>query len=204
MVDHPRPTPTPRMPWYQRSLLAGLLIVSITPSGVVAERRRPQTHSHQSLPERIVDDGPIESTTHLPEKLPASLRDPFQPPRSREDSAVEGDTSHPLLQTDISQLRLTAIIRDQQGSLKGSIETPSGRGFIVTEGTRIGRYEGTVTSISPEGIVIKEPDQPATGRKGGTVELSIRGEREDWQTRHAIRTNSSQKEARPPLLFPRN
>ncbi len=120
--------------------------------------------------------------------LSTTLRNPFATKRLQNDPQ---DRSHPLTNTALTQLRLTAIIRDQAGTLKGSIETPSGRGFIVTVGSSIGMNRGVVSSITTAGLTVTEPADPTTDREQRTVQLSIRGAGEEWQIRHARERNTS-------------
>ena len=88
-------------------------------------------------------------------------RNPFQPvqrstptPRSVEPLSLE---AYPL-----EQLRLTAIVRNADGELFGSVEIPSGIGFKVTQGTRIGSSGGFVTEVRNDGIAIQEGDSDPT------------------------------------------
>ena len=143
----------------------------------------PDKHTFDNL-----DEADIPPT--LPD-LPKALRNPFQPPLENIKDPLPSEED-PLVHFDLSQLRLTAIIRDQEGNLKGSIETPTGRGFIVTQGSRVGSKGGLVKEISRARLLIEEPADSSADHPRKVTELSIRGDREDWQTRHALRINRNE------------
>jgi Tfp pilus assembly protein PilP len=61
----------------------------------------------------------------------------------------------PLERLDLSQLKLVGIIMSTD-SQKALVEESSGKGYIVTKGTYIGRNGGRVTNIQSDRIIIKE------------------------------------------------
>lgn len=76
---------------------------------------------------------------------------------------------HPLQKFKLSELTVTAIIK-KKGETKAMVRDPKGRGFIIKEGTPIGRNYGRVHKIvsktekGPMGVkwerkvIIKEPE----------------------------------------------
>jgi type IV pilus assembly protein PilP len=60
-----------------------------------------------------------------------------------------------LERLDLSQLKLVGIIMSTD-SQKALVEESSGKGYIVTKGTYIGRNGGRVTNIQSDRIIIKE------------------------------------------------
>jgi Tfp pilus assembly protein PilP len=100
--------------------------------------------------------------------------DPFVPFFSiRKESADNKNRS--LTEYSLDELRVTAIIGDSQGGHMASIETPSGRDFVVKIGTMIGTQGGRIVAISPSKILIAEPSSSHTGISGVTQrELSFR------------------------------
>jgi type IV pilus assembly protein PilP len=61
----------------------------------------------------------------------------------------------PLEKLDLSQLKLVGIIMATDNQ-KALVEESSGKGYIVTKGTYIGRNGGRVTNIQSDRIIIKE------------------------------------------------
>ena len=97
--------------------------------------------------------------------------DPFLPLLKDEPPKVLPDTktkkekrepTTPLERVDLSQLKLTAIIRTPSG-FKAMVEESTGKGYIVSVGTYIGIYSGTVTNILKDRIVVEEEVEDALG-----------------------------------------
>lgn len=61
----------------------------------------------------------------------------------------------PLQRYDLSQLRLAATIRSREVN-RALVKTPDGKGFIVQEGTPIGRNSGFVVDIQKDRIIVEE------------------------------------------------
>jgi len=61
----------------------------------------------------------------------------------------------PLERIELSQLRLRAIILAPSGN-RALVEESSGKGYILTKGTYIGRNEGVVTNILKDKVVVEE------------------------------------------------
>ncbi len=68
----------------------------------------------------------------------------------------------PLERVDLSQLKLTAIIRTSSG-FKAMVEEITGKGYIVSVGTYIGIHSGTVTNILKDRIIVEEEVEDALG-----------------------------------------
>jgi type IV pilus assembly protein PilP len=67
----------------------------------------------------------------------------------------EQRTKTPLEKIELSQLKLRAIILAPSGN-KALVEESTGKGYIITRGTYIGRNEGKVTKIMKNKIVVEE------------------------------------------------
>lgn len=94
-----------------------------------------------------------------------TVRDPFVPFFSvRKDST--GDANRSLSEYELNELRVTAIINDSRGGHFASVETPSGRDFIVRLGSMIGNRGGRITAILPSKVVIVEPTKSTNGSAG--------------------------------------
>ena len=68
----------------------------------------------------------------------------------------------PLEKIDLSQLKLTGIIRAQSGN-KALVEEASGKGYIITKGTYIGIHSGKVIQILNDRIIIEEEMEDGLG-----------------------------------------
>jgi type IV pilus assembly protein PilP len=102
---------------------------------------------------------------------PAGKIDPFAPLLKDEPAvALRADKSKrekrepatPLERVDLSQLRLTAIIRTPSG-FKAMVEESTGKGYIVGMGTYMGIHSGKVVSILKDRIVVEEEVEDALG-----------------------------------------
>jgi type IV pilus assembly protein PilP len=97
--------------------------------------------------------------------------DPFLPLLKDEPQKVLPDTktkkekrepTTPLERVDLSQLKLTAIIRTPSG-FKAMVEETTGKGYIVSVGTYIGIHSGAVTNILKDRIIVEEEVEDALG-----------------------------------------
>jgi type IV pilus assembly protein PilP len=64
-------------------------------------------------------------------------------------------TKTPLEKIELSQLKLRAIIMAPSGN-KALVEESTGKGYIITKGTYIGRHEGKVIKILKDMVVVEE------------------------------------------------
>ena len=65
----------------------------------------------------------------------------------------------PLQKADLSQLKLTGIIRASSGN-RAMVEEASGRGYVIKKGAFIGINCGRVTQILKDRIIVDEPLLP--------------------------------------------
>ncbi len=84
----------------------------------------------------------------------AGKRDPF---RSfiLEVAQERRDARGPLEQFDLAQLELKAVLWGTEAP-RALVADPSGRGYIVREGTLMGKNEGKVVRIGDNAVVVKE------------------------------------------------
>ena len=102
---------------------------------------------------------------------PRNMIDPFLPlfkdksePVSHTKKKRKKRTSlTPLEKIDLSQLKLTGVIRASSGN-KALVEEASGKGYIVDKGTYIGTRSGKVVKIKKDRIVIEEEIEDYTGK----------------------------------------
>jgi len=102
---------------------------------------------------------------------PAGKIDPFVP-LMKEDPIMDlpdvkkkrekREPTTPLERVDLSQLKLTAIIRTPSG-FKAMVEESTGKGYIVSVGTYIGIHSGKVTSILKDRVVVEEEIEDVMG-----------------------------------------
>lgn len=116
----------------------------------------PQTPSSLSSTESPLP-GPVPMD---PPYDPTGIPDPFQPPK--EDLGQAGRM--PLEQFEVSDYELVAIVFGS-GTQKAMVQDLTGKGFLVTVGTRIGKRGGKIISIGQKEIIVKEPFTDLLGRK---------------------------------------
>ena len=68
----------------------------------------------------------------------------------------------PLERVDLSQLKLTGIIRSPQGN-KALVEEATGKGYVVTVGTYMGNQGGKITEILDNRIIVEEEIESPLG-----------------------------------------
>lgn len=68
----------------------------------------------------------------------------------------------PLEMVDLSQLRLTGIIRASSGN-KAMVEEASGKGYIIVKGTYIGIHSGRVIQILNDRVIVEEEVEDSLG-----------------------------------------
>lgn len=91
---------------------------------------------------------------------------------SREAEKAEGDAKAekrkkrvpqtPLEKIELNQLRLRAIILASSGN-RALVEESSGKGYILTKGTYIGRNQGIVTKIQKDKVIVEETIENVQG-----------------------------------------
>jgi Tfp pilus assembly protein PilP len=112
-------------------------------------------------------------------------RNPFEPFQSSTPISHKSDTP-PLQRYPLSQLKLTAIVTNQEGTLFASIEDPHGIGFKVTVGSVIGESRAVITHVTPQGLIIEE--------------RSLSGEAKDTIVSREVLLHSSDKPSAAPTL----
>ena len=103
---------------------------------------------------------------------PEGRIDPFQPlfqKKEVEEKTVKEEKKKfipqtPLQMVDLSQLKVSGIIRSQNGH-KALVEEASGKGYIVSEGTYLGNRGGKIINIGNDTIVVEEPQEDNFGNE---------------------------------------
>ena len=123
-------------------------------------------------PQRTAAAAPVTPVADLEEPAlpeynyePTGKRDPFKPPvdverpvdTDRGDAARRDDEGPrgPLEELDVVEWKLVAVVRTP-GRPRALVEGPAGRGFIVEEGTRMGRWKGEVVTIDEDRLLVVE------------------------------------------------
>jgi type IV pilus assembly protein PilP len=68
----------------------------------------------------------------------------------------------PLEMVDLSQLKLTGIIRAPSGN-KAMVEEASGKGYVIAKGTYIGIHSGRVIQILNDRVIVEEEVEDSLG-----------------------------------------
>jgi len=130
----------------------------------------------------------VESKAELPavEKYtydPKGKPDPFKPliadkteaapPKPSPSAEVALGAATPLERMDLGQLKLVAVIWSISEP-KGMVEDDTGKGYILSIGTPIGKNKGKVTQINSSGILVNERFEDSTGKfKSRQVTLKL-------------------------------
>ena len=94
--------------------------------------------------------------------VPLLKDDPLKALPDAKTKREKREPTTPLERVDLSQLKLTAIIRTPSG-FKAMVEETTGKGYIVTVGTYVGIHSGKVTNILKDRIIVEEEVEDALG-----------------------------------------
>jgi Tfp pilus assembly protein PilP len=146
----------------------------LTESAQVATEETTQpTSAAKSIPEipRLNNATKNEPSKLAPQQderarldISKQQRDPFVPYYSLNKSAPPNPNA-PLTSFELRDLRVAAIIKDSEGAYAASIETKSGKNFIVKRGIQIGTHGGQIVEISPAKVIISEVLKDTSGKK---------------------------------------
>ena len=105
---------------------------------------------------------------------PTGLRDPFRSYEWERDKLAESEVRGPLEEFDVSQLSVVGVVWNI-GNARALIQDPSGQGFIVGEGARVGKNDGRIIKIDDSVVVVKETYVDQMGQEATKdIELRIR------------------------------
>ncbi len=88
--------------------------------------------------------------------------EPVKPLQDEKSKREKREPATPLELVDLSQLKLTAVIRTPSG-FKAMVEETTGKGYIVGIGTYMGIHSGKVVNIFKDRIVVEEEVEDALG-----------------------------------------
>ncbi|NWF55084.1 MAG: pilus assembly protein PilP [Syntrophaceae bacterium] len=118
---------------------------------------------------------------------PLGKANPFQPlvvekpeapppaPKKKVEAAEKKEKEEPktpLERVDLTALKLVAVVWDIPQP-RAMVEDSSGRGYILTLGTRVGKNQGEVSKITSAGVIVTEKVEAADG-KMRTMETALR------------------------------
>lgn len=105
---------------------------------------------------------------------PSDRKDPFRPFDFAPDLEPDGDRS-PLERYDITKYRMTAIL-DVTGEPSAMVEDPSGRGYTVKVGSKVGLRGGSVVEILADRVVVTETETDFAGEaKTRSIDIPMKG-----------------------------
>ncbi|MGE4442354.1 MAG: pilus assembly protein PilP [Desulfomicrobium sp.] len=92
---------------------------------------------------------------------------------------IEKKAATPLETVDVRSLKLIGILDKPGGGALAMVELPDGKGYLIRPGMTIGLYDGVVTSIGNEVLVVEEDVIDVFGEaKKRTINLRLRQEKE--------------------------
>ena len=128
-----------------------------------------------------VEPPPATSYTYNPQ----GKANPFQPlivekpeappPKKKVETAVKKEKEEPgtpLERLDLTALKLVAVVWNIPHP-RAMVEDSSGKGYILSLGTRVGKNQGQVSKITSTGVIITEKVETADG-KFRTLETPLR------------------------------
>ena len=156
-----------------RSLLvlgSALLLLYGCSDDAPATAQKKQKKKAEAKMEAPVIEAPVEDLAYHYD--PTDKRDPFR--SFINDGRREEGEEGPLERFDITQLRLSAIVWDVDNP-KAVIRDPAGRGYIVREGTVVGKNKGRIVTIKDNLVQVKETYVNALGQATTkAVEMRLR------------------------------
>ncbi len=170
-------------------LVAGLAAgceqrASTAPTVQEYEQRRLAANAQGAaqLPERVpaaapdqAPTGPSGTTQSVGYRYNAhGKRDPFRSFVLDQSNQVAEEERGPLEQFDVSQLTVVAVVWGT-GRARAMVEDPSGRGYIIQEGTPIGKNDGYVVRISDNSVLVEETYVDFAGEEtNNEIEMRVR------------------------------
>jgi type IV pilus assembly protein PilP len=153
--------------------------VPIPPVGKKAPAPAPPPSPVPSPVESKAGLAPGEKYTYDPKGKP----DPFRPlivekteaapAKARPSAQAALEAATPLERMDLGQLKLVAVVWNILNP-KGLVEDDTGKGYILSVGTPIGKNRGKVTQINSSGVLVTERFEDSTGKfKSRQVTLKL-------------------------------
>lgn len=119
-----------------------------------------------------VEPPPMVSYSYNPQGKPNPFRPlvverpekPATPAKKVEAAKKEREgPGTPLERLNLDALKLVALVWDIPKP-RAMVEDKGGKGYILSVGTRIGKNQGQVSKITPEGVVVREKTEAPDGK----------------------------------------
>lgn len=186
------------MKWGIAFLMLGVLAVSgcrnekagVTTSAYEANKAKvraaksqaPPTKSHASTAPVAAPGSTAQNQATVAASYtydPKGKRDPFRSFILDQAKEAADREVGPLEQFDLSQLKLVGVVWDT-GNPLALVADPSGRPYVVAEGTAVGKNEGKVIKIGDGSVMVKETYVDWLGEKTTKdIEMRLAGEDKD-------------------------
>jgi type IV pilus assembly protein PilP len=126
----------------------------------VVKRQRRRTPPPQKKEEKVIEEKKEPTYTYSP----VGKRDPFKPFIALGPKKADIKVPlTPLQRYDVSELKLVGILKGPRG-YRALVEDASGKGFIITKGTLIGRENGRVKEIRTDRVIVKQSHKDIFGQ----------------------------------------
>jgi type IV pilus assembly protein PilP len=136
------------------------------PEGVERTDSIPKKTDEESQKPLLGDVGNVAVSYNPSGKIdpfaPLVKDEPAKALQAEKSKGEKREPTTPLELVDLSQLKLTAIIRTPTG-LKAMVEESTGKGYIVGMGTYMGIHSGKVVNILKDRVVVEEEVEDAMG-----------------------------------------
>ncbi len=154
--------------------------VPMPPAGKKTTAPAPTPAPVPSSVESKAEPAPIEKYIYDPK----GKTDPFKPlivekaeaaPAKPKPTSLEAalETATPLERVDLGQLKVVAVIWNISDP-RGMVEDATGKGYILSIGTIVGKNRGKVTQITYTGVVVTERYETSPGKfKSRDVALKL-------------------------------
>lgn len=160
--------------------------ISVAKSPAVSQPAPPAETQPEPQPATAISETTIaqpEQTKYIPELAmgydPKGKIDPFEPlfrdepAKAAKEAEVDAEgiqakkrekriPQTPLEKIELNQLRLRAIVLAPSGN-RALVEESTGKGYILTKGTYIGRNQGVVTEIQKDKVLVEETVESIQG-----------------------------------------
>lgn len=133
-------------------------------------------------------DFPDWITSQYPPYSGAGKIDPFvsfikireyEAMQTAKKAKLEKKAATPLETVDVHSLKVIGILNKGAGVSLAMVELPDGKSYLIRPGMTIGLYDGVVTSIGNEQIVVEEDVIDVFGEaKKRTINLRLRQDKE--------------------------
>lgn len=119
-----------------------------------------------------VEPPPVVSFSYNPQGKPNPFkplvveRPPVPPGVKKVEAAGKKEREGPgtpLERLELGELKLVAVVWDIPKP-RAMVEDKGGKGYILSVGTRIGKHQGQVSKITPEGVVVREKTEAPDGK----------------------------------------